>query len=597
MDSSITRRDALRRCAAALPAASLASAAPRRLTRAESFLGIHFDFHAGPDCKEVGKNTTPAMIEAIIDMVHPDYLQIDCKGHPGYSSYPTKVGNPAPGIIGDPLRLWREVTARRGVALYVHYSGVIDNHAAAKPGWAVVKADGKPHEGATSFFGPYVDQLMIPQLREIAGYGIDGIWIDGDCWGAVADYSEAALKAFRDETGIEDVPRKAGEPHWFEFLEFNRRAYRKYARHYITEVKKTNPEFQICSNWAYTDHMPEPVTLPVDFLSGDLDHQNAVNSARMAARYLARQGKTWDMMAWSFTIKPTRKPKNAAQLQREAAIVLASGGGFQAYFTQNRDGAVRVNELSVMAEVAQFCRARQALCHHAEPVPQIGVLFSTAAHYRRINGLFNRSHPQVDGILQALVESQHSVEVVSESQLQGRLSEYPLIVVPECEFLEPKFKDSLTDYARAGGNLLLIGPKTAALFATETPSMVKFGRGKIASILAQADREALSEIVRQLFPQPMVEVTGSQTVDVSVAGNKGKLLVHLINTSGPHRTESIVESIAPIGPLQVSIRLPKKPAKVTLEPSGQVPQSVWRDGQLTLTVPKLEIHQMVVVHS
>ena len=73
--------------------------------------------------------------------------------------------------------------------------------------------------------------------------------------------------------------------------------------------------------------------------------------------------------------------------------------------------------------------------------------------------------------------------------------------------------------------------------------------------------------------------------------------VHLINTSGPHRTESIVESIAPIGPLQVSIRLLKKPAKVTLEPSGQVPQSVWRDGQLTLTVPKLEIHQMVVVHS
>ena len=75
------------------------SNSPRRLKRSESFLGIHFDFHAGPDCKEVGKNTTPEMVAAILDKVKPDYLQIDCKGHPGYSSYPTKVGNPVPGFV------------------------------------------------------------------------------------------------------------------------------------------------------------------------------------------------------------------------------------------------------------------------------------------------------------------------------------------------------------------------------------------------------------------------------------------------------------------------------------------------------------------
>jgi hypothetical protein len=26
------------------------------LRRAESFLGVHFDFHAGKDCREIGKN-------------------------------------------------------------------------------------------------------------------------------------------------------------------------------------------------------------------------------------------------------------------------------------------------------------------------------------------------------------------------------------------------------------------------------------------------------------------------------------------------------------------------------------------------------------
>jgi len=185
---------------------------PRRLTRAESFLGVHFDFHAGPDCTEVGKNTTREMIENVIRRVRPDYLQIDCKGHPGLSSYPTKVGNQAPGIVGDPLRLWRQVTAEQGVALYMHYSGVIDNEAGRKnPSWAAVSASGKADPRgriATSLFGPYVDKLLIPQLCELAGvYGVDGVWADGECWGAVPDYSDAALAAFRKATGIASVPR------------------------------------------------------------------------------------------------------------------------------------------------------------------------------------------------------------------------------------------------------------------------------------------------------------------------------------------------------------------------------------------------------
>jgi hypothetical protein len=110
----------------AVAASDLTSGAqpPERLKRADSFLGIHFDFHAGPDCTEIGKNTTPEMIENIIRLVQPDYLQIDCKGHRGLSSYPTRVGIQAPGFVGDPLRLWRQVTAERGVSLYVHYSGV-----------------------------------------------------------------------------------------------------------------------------------------------------------------------------------------------------------------------------------------------------------------------------------------------------------------------------------------------------------------------------------------------------------------------------------------------------------------------------------------
>jgi hypothetical protein len=616
----------------ALSAAS-AGSYPKRLKRAESFFGIHFDFHAGKDCTEIGKNVTREMVENIIHQVQPDYLQIDCKGHPGLSSYPTKVGNQAPGFVGDPLRLWRQVTAEHGVALYMHYSGVWDSEAIRRhPEWGVVNADGKTNDRATSRFGPYADQLLIPQLRELAGeYGVDGAWVDGDCWASVPDYSEPALKAFREASGIETVPRKGGEPHWFEFLQFHREAFRRYLRHCIAEVKRTNPDFQYCSNWAFTDHMPEPVSAPLDFLSGDYAPDDSVNSARLSGRYLTRQGTPWDLMAWSFSRNKTkdgRNQKTAVQLQREAAVVLALGGGFQAYFKQKRDGSIYDERVPVMAEVAKFCRARQALCHHATQVPQVAILFSTAAHYRKINGLFSRDLARMSGALQALLEGQYSVELLGEHHLTGRLAEYPLIVIPEWEYLEPGFKAELTAYVKGGGNLLLIGPKTATLFQAELDavrsdavrrslpapdnqppaSIAEFGRGRIATVPfafgqryatapTEGARQFLNDLARQLFPKPLVEVKGSPYVDVVINRLGPKLAINLVNTAGPHRQEPILDSLPPVGPLDVTIRQTSRPTKVTLEPVGLSLAFEHRNGETHLTVPKVDIHEILLVET
>jgi hypothetical protein len=651
------------------PGAVSAADAPRRLARAESFLGVHFDFHAGKDCTEVGKNTTPAMIENILSRVKPDYLQIDCKGHPGLSSYPTKVGNRAPGIVGDPLKTWREATAARGVALYMHYSGVWDSAAVAQhPDWAAVNADGKPNGNAASCFGPYADRLLIPQLRELAGdYGVDGAWVDGECWASVPDWGEAALKAFRESTGIAGVPRRPGDPHWREFLQFHREAFRRYLRRYVAEVKKTHPGFQICSNWAYTDHMAEPVGAPLDFLSGDYSPEDSVNSARLSARYLAWQGKPWDLMAWSFARKDANsswRQKSVPQLQREAAVVVAFGGGFQAYFRQKRDGSIYDEQMPAMGEVAAFCRARQALCHRSRPVPQIALLLSTAGHYRRLNGLFQRDLARVHGTLQALLESRQCVDVVGEHHLTGRTADWPVIVVPEWDYLEPAFRDALLDYVKGGGSLLVIGPRAAALFAGATgatpqgapvkgarhlargdafaafkgesqavtpgPQAKPFGRlhaaadaasesvpaatiaplgkGRVAAVwfdFAQgylgtrndAARLFLADLVRELFPAPVVEVTGSGAVDVSVARQGGRLLVNLVNTSGPHadRHNPIRDAIPPAGPMTVTIRRESKPARVTLEPGGQAAEAVHAEGRLRVTVPRVEIHTVVTV--
>lgn len=450
---------------------------PSRLRRSESFLGIHFDFHAGPDCTHIGRGVTTLMIKNIIRKVHPDYIQCDCKGHPGFASYPTKVGYQAPGFDSDTLPLWRKITARHGVALFMHYSGVWDTQAVTHhPSWARVDEKGRRDKDKTSVFGPYVDKLLIPQLRELRDvYGVDGVWVDGDCWAAACDYGTQVLAAFRAATGIKSVPRSPADPHYAEFAEFCREGYRRYLRHYVDALHAHDPQFQICSNWAFSAHMPEAVSANVDFLSGDYPLMDSFRAARFEARVLMQQGKPWDLMAWGFAARWKDRDfaatKTAVQLQQEAAVVVSLGGGFQTYYKQNRQGAIDDWTMEVMGKVAHFCRARQALSHHATSVPQIALLNSTADYYRRSRGLFSPGEGQLTalrGILDAILDNQRHVDVVSEHHFQTRpMSDYGLIILPECHYLTAEFRIQLLAYARAGGALLAVGPHTTRSFLSE----------------------------------------------------------------------------------------------------------------------------------
>jgi hypothetical protein len=574
------------------------AADPPRMKRADAFLGIHFDFHAGDDCNRVGERTTPEMVELVIDKVRPDYIQIDCKGHAGYSSYPTKVGNPAPGFVGDPLRIWRDVTRKRGVPLFMHYSGVWDFKAVADhPEWAAINGDGKPNDRATSVFGPYADTLMIPQLRELAGeYGVDGVWVDGDCWGTTVDYGEVAIRKFCEQTGAETAPRKAGEPYWNEWMDFHREGFRRYVRHYVDELKTSHPDFQVISNWAFSDHMPEAVSANVAGLSGDFAPDDSVNSARFAGRCLEDQGVPWDLMSWSFSRK-TGKQKPAVQLMQEAALVLALGGGYQAYFKQDRDGAIRnPAEMDVMAEVARFCRARQAYCHRSVAVPQIALLYSTAGHYRQSPRLFHWSGSNGVKVLRKalteILQNQYGLQILSEHHLKGNTSEWPVIIVPGWEYLEPEFRNELASYAKSGGRLVLIGPGPAKLFAPELSATA-------GSSIVSVDKvdDAFATLLKKVLPEPMVEVADAKDVDVSPRTLNGNLSIHLVNTSGPHADapDGGIAEVNPIGPLTISIGLDQTPKSITMQPEGKLLDVTWANGRATVTLPQLELYSILVV--
>jgi hypothetical protein len=377
-------------------------------------------------------------------------------------------------------------------------------------------------------------------------------------------------------------------------------------------------------------------------------------------------------MTWSFGGQHTDEnqedfsTKSVIQLQREAAIVLALSGGFQMYFQQDRNGAIFPWQMEVAREVANFCRARQELCHRAEPIPQIALYYAGSTFYRQTTEHFE-SHDgtlkPLQGVLQVLLDNQYSTDVLMEHQLKGHMADYPLIVIPEWNRLEQDQIEELLTYVHNGGNLLLVGPQTASLFAdalqveltdarqeaiylehagrlarlrtanahiqfkesvqtfgrwypsnnTSLPSshaasITRYGQGKIAATyfnLGQRYLESTTTVVRdfvhalvnELFPDPLATVTGSHLVDVTLNRSHGKLAINLVNMAGPHADDKIhvFDEILVVGPLTITIRCEEQPQRITSQPSGIELPFIWSEGKATLTLPHLEIHEVIVV--
>ncbi len=139
-------------------------------------------------------------------------------------------------------------------------------------------------------------------------------------------------------------------------------------------------------------------------------------------------------------------------------------------------------------------------------------------------------------------------------------------------------------------------------------SITQYGRGKIAAVYlnlgeryvnagTSVSRDFLNALVSELFPDPIVDVTGSHYIDVTLNRKNGKLALNLVNPTGQHANDKmfVFDEIPPIGPLSVSIRSDKRPLKVTLEPGGKELYYNYINGKIVFTLPKLEIHDIIVV--
>ncbi|MBR2474209.1 MAG: alpha-L-fucosidase [Clostridia bacterium] len=448
--------------------------------RKDCFFGLHCDIHADPERVSIfAENVKESEIREICEKLKPDFVQVDSKGHPGWASFYTSMNNAMPKYAVDHLAIWRKVTKEYGIALYCHHSGVYDiKYCAEHPEDAVINANGE-YEPSVLPMCKYYDELFIPQISELVEkYDIDGIWVDGDCWSVKPDYRPETLARFEEETGIAlggKAPKTSEDPYFKEYLEFTREGYRKTLCYYVDVLHEKYPNLQICSNWAFSDYMPEKVFANVDFLSGDVmpvdGIYNCVHSSRYAGRMLVQQNMPWDLMSWNtklgvygLNILVNKKP---IQIMQEVSTVIALGGAYQDSVTLFLDGSPDYKAIMDYVSVGEFARERQPYCFRGKMIHQAVMLVSTYDRYSELKVPFERDGvKRFMGHVGALCDAGQSLELASEHALTGNYDKYPLVIVPEIyNTLKDDVIDELKEYVLNGGSLMLVGTKTSELFA------------------------------------------------------------------------------------------------------------------------------------
>ncbi len=135
------------------------------------------------------------------------------------------------------------------------------------------------------------------------------------------------------------------------------------------------------------------------------------------------------------------------------------------------------------------------------------------------------------------------------------------------------------------------------------------GKGRVITVLSpvaqQYDKERfpalrawISDIVRNAAP-PVVTIDGGSRVLVTVRDRKDEArIVNLVNLwvgAEENGADIFIEEVPVRNPLTVKIESKEKPRKVRFIESRSHPDWSWSKGQVTVNIPRLHIHEAVVM--
>lgn len=629
--------------------------------REDLFFGVHFDFHAGPNDTIgtiVDEEGIAQMLDAVKpDFVQIDTKGHE--GISSYNTkFGTPAKDFKCDTLSMWRRLTKERgIALYGHHSGVYDRSVARKH----PEWAIVMENGDVSEDYVSVFSPYAQKVLIPQIIELATeYELDGAWIDGECWGSYTDYSTYATERWKNTTN-RDVPKRGDEgfKDYRNFCREGFKEYVRNYISAVKEVCpefQITSNWMFSHYMPEKNNVPIDY-ISGDYACFDAVNSARCIGRCIASREVTWDLMAWGQNAVPLSWKTrNRTTKSTVQYCQEASMILALGGAFQFFnILYGTGGMVQRWAIPTWKKTAEFCRERQQICWKSKLVEQIAVVYPEG-YDENSQCLYSAKYKKdLFGWIRALQDIQISTQVLQEYQcIRDILQRYPVVLLPSSmEYKEETIK-ALNEYVTSGGKLIaecdaikffgensetenkliwldggdcLAAMETNCTAIGETEGIYYYdnnyyddndchtaaavsrcGKGTLVKLgleIGRVYKENSSPAVKKFIKntlkliefEPIVKISGSGYVDVTIAQKEGALLINLINMLGAHDEFGVrsFDEIPPLYNIEVEIKCDNMPVSVMIEPEHIQPEYDFKESRLKVKVEKLEIHSVIVL--
>src|SRR5436309_1696784 len=435
-------------------------------------------------------------------------------------------------------------------------------HTMAKdhPDWLQRKITGEPaiFGGGTAFWikkgdedvwvTPYAMEwrkIYMERVRQIAGTGIDGIYVDipywmthfkgwEDTWASFDDYTVAA---FKQQTALDAKHElKLGDfsdPNFRKWVEFRIQTFTDFIHEIDQNAKSINPKIKTIPE-IYPGIEEEAVRVGADVYSlyqvvdaiaheyefGDSGHMASERDPLDWFRYQVgmhsfrafAQGKpTWIL---NYSWDGDKKVDIRESMMSLAMSQVMAGANFWDAPGHSMAGS---NDLPTRKKIFSWIREHEKTFYLPRtPIDPIGVYFSPTTR----NFHANEFIPSYRGILILLMQKHLEFQVVTPRTLQGFHGR--TLILPDVRALSSAENDWLKQFEEGGGRIIISGTDTTEVGQSHNVVRLADDPGKSYNERLEKDFEHTSPEAEQSFLKALVggdavQVTAGPQVATSIA--------------------------------------------------------------------------------
>lgn len=439
-----------------------------------NFRQVHLDFHTSEKIPGIGSRFSKAQFQKALKTGHVNSITVFSKCHHGWAYHPSQANEIHPGLDFDLLGAQIEAAHEIGVKTPVYLSAGFDEKMALRhPEWLVVGKDGgklvppdftSPGYHLFCFNSPYLDYLLAQIEEVVEHYDADGIFLD--IVGVRQCHCQYCTRTLLEE-GKNPLDDKS-------VLELGERVYANYTKKVRETMDRIKPGLPVFHNGghiqrgrrdlAFMDSHLELESLPTGGWGYDHFPLSARYVQQLGMDYLGMTGKfhgTWGEFGGF---------KHPNALRYEVSLAAANGAKSSIGDQMHPQGEMDMATYQLIGAAYQELQEKEEWLDNVKPVADIA-LFSCQAYSCFMDKTQQEINPYSDpGAVRMFLEGKYLYDVVDG---ESNLDHYKIVILPDCERINPALKEKLDAFLQKGGKILASGK--SGLYADKDAFAFDFG--------------------------------------------------------------------------------------------------------------------------